>query len=50
VRGLLQAESGQASIEYALLAVLISVAAIAFISGVGVNLAGMFEDVVNALP
>jgi len=50
VHRLLQAEDGQAVIEYAMLAVLIVIVAITFISGVGAKTADLFQDVGNAFP
>ncbi|MGI8967986.1 MAG: Flp family type IVb pilin [Chloroflexota bacterium] len=43
-------EDGQDMIEYALLAALISIVAIAVIILVGPALRGMFQDVVNGFP
>jgi pilus assembly protein Flp/PilA len=45
----LEREEGQDMIEYALLAALISIVAIAIILLIGPYLANLFEDVVNAL-
>jgi Flp pilus assembly pilin Flp len=46
---LLRREDGQAVIEYGVLGALISVVAIALISGIGTKIAAMFEAVVNTL-
>ena len=45
----LEREEGQDMIEYALLAALISIVAIAIILLIGPYLANLFQDVVNAL-
>jgi len=45
----LQAEEGQDMVEYALLAALISIVAIAIILLVGPYLDNLFSDIVNAL-
>lgn len=47
--GVLQEEEGQDMIEYALLAALISIVAIAIIVLVGPYLKDLFQDVVNGL-
>jgi pilus assembly protein Flp/PilA len=49
VRHLFEREEGQDMIEYALLAALISIVAIAIILLVGPYLDNLFKDVVNAL-
>ena len=49
VAGLFDREEGQDMIEYALLAALISIVAIAIILLVGPYLDNLFKDVVNAL-
>ena len=49
VRSLLNPEEGQDMIEYALLAALISIVAIAIIVLVGPYLKDLFQDVVNGL-
>ena len=49
LRGSLKREEGQDMIEYALLAALISIVAIAIIVLVGPYLKDLFQDVVNAL-
>ena len=49
VQGLFRREEGQDMIEYALLAALISIVAIAIIILVGPYLDNLFEDVINAL-
>ena len=49
VRPLFEREEGQDMIEYALLAALISIVAIAIIILIGPYLDNLFEDVVNAL-
>jgi pilus assembly protein Flp/PilA len=49
VRHLVEREEGQDMIEYALLAALISIVAIAIILLVGPYLDNLFKDVVNAL-
>jgi pilus assembly protein Flp/PilA len=49
VRRLFEQEEGQDMIEYALLAALISIVAIAIILLVGPYLDNLFKDVVNAL-
>jgi Flp pilus assembly pilin Flp len=43
-------EDGQASVEYGVLAALISVAAIGLIAALGVSVEGLFETVVGLLP
>ena len=48
-RSLFEREEGQDMIEYALLAALISIVAIAIIILIGPYLDNLFEDVVNAL-
>jgi Flp pilus assembly pilin Flp len=50
MRRLLKTEEGQAAIEYAMLAVLISIVAIVFITGIGVKTAGLFQEFLEALP
>jgi len=50
VHRLLQAEDGQAVIEYAMLAVLIVIVAITFMSGVGAKTAGLFQKGGNGFP
>src|SRR3954452_15887131 len=42
-------ESGQAMVEYGVLLALISVAALAFIPGIGTAVAGAFSDVLDAI-
>jgi pilus assembly protein Flp/PilA len=42
-------ESGQAMVEYGILVALISVAALAFIPGIGTAISGAFESVSSAL-
>ena len=49
LRGSLKREEGQDMIEYALLAALISIVAIAIIVLVGPYLKDLFQDVVNGL-
>jgi pilus assembly protein Flp/PilA len=49
MEGLFQREEGQDMIEYALLAALISIVAIAIIILVGPYLKDLFQDVVNGL-
>jgi pilus assembly protein Flp/PilA len=49
IRGLFPREEGQDMIEYALLAALISIVAIALILLVGPYLDNLFRDVINAL-
>jgi pilus assembly protein Flp/PilA len=49
VQGLFRREEGQDMIEYALLAALISIVAIALILLVGPYLDNLFRDVINAL-
>ena len=49
IRGLFRREEGQDMIEYALLAALISIVAIAIILLVGPYLDNLFGDVINAL-
>jgi pilus assembly protein Flp/PilA len=49
VDGLTQREEGQDMIEYALLAALISIVAIAIIILIGPYLKDLFQDVVNGL-
>jgi Flp pilus assembly pilin Flp len=46
----LWSEKGQATVEYATLAVLISIAAISVMAALGVQVQGLFQDVVDALP
>ena len=43
-------EDGQGMIEYALLAALLSIAAIAIILALGPQISGVFSDVQTALP
>lgn len=47
---LIQDRSGATAIEYALIASLIAVAAIASMGGVGAAVLGMYANVANALP
>ena len=49
LQGRLEQEEGQDMIEYALLAALISIVAIAVILLIGPYLVDLFQDVVNAL-
>jgi Flp pilus assembly pilin Flp len=49
LQGKLEKEEGQDMIEYALLAALISIVAIAVILLIGPYLVDLFQDVVNAL-
>ena len=46
----LEREEGQGMVEYALLAALISVIAIATITTVGLNVDGVFQAIETALP
>lgn len=45
----LQREEGQAMVEYALILVLVSIAGIAMLTAIGVDVLGVFTDVENAL-
>jgi pilus assembly protein Flp/PilA len=49
VRDLVKREEGQDMVEYALLAALISIAAIAIIILVGPQIKNLFQDVINGL-
>jgi len=46
----LRHEDGQASVEYALLAALISIAAISLIAALGVQVQSLFQAIVNVFP
>jgi Flp pilus assembly pilin Flp len=50
VRRLLSRDEGQAVIEYAVLAALISVVAVGLMTDVGLRVVQMFQDLVDALP
>jgi Flp pilus assembly pilin Flp len=50
MRRLLREEEGQASVEYGLLAVLISVVAVGAIGDIGIKAAQFFQDLLNAWP
>ena len=47
---LIRDRSGASAIEYALIAALIAVGAIASLRGVGAALLGMYANIANALP
>jgi Flp pilus assembly pilin Flp len=47
---LIRDRSGASAIEYALIAALIAIGAIASLRGVGVALLGMYANIANALP
>lgn len=49
LRRLWKDEEGQGLVEYALIIVLISIAAIVFMRTTGTTIAGVFEDIIDAL-
>jgi Flp pilus assembly pilin Flp len=43
-------QDGQAAVEYAMLAALISIAAVSLMAALGISVQGLFQSVVDALP
>ena len=43
-------EDGQAAVEYAILAALISIAAVTLMAALGIEVQGLFQAAVDALP
>ena len=50
MKELLRQEDGQAVVEYAVLTVFISIAAIVLIQALGVGLAGLYQAALDGLP